>query len=471
VDTIFDDHVRNSLFGVSEIEVGPFLELECERFPGDILDSDREWVRSVEGWWAHNNNWVVELVLDRNLVPKVLVRLVNSNSSEFNDSITSDLGEVSVHVQVFLTEIHPGSTVASEGPGGGDLSGFGDVEDLEDVVSSGSIDAESEVLSLFGRSDRSNDLAVPKYLSSVIEIDWESEAVGVVSGRWDHDSGSETNIGSTSGFFADSSIGDLSHLIHLSMAISSSWGSIVKSLHQLSSVLDSISVEFASLDLDVSIFQWEFFNIFLLLDIGVIFLEISSVHNFLSVPDSEVSNNLSGVSLFLILGLLFFNSDVDAVGLEIFVTQGSGVYTVHGLHGSEDAWFDLVEFGVSEIESSTFIGDSVLRNSAEPLSVSFLGKTPSDIGDFFDITHLSVSKFLLGLNQDLESFGADVTLSWSVGVVLLHGGDLSEHNWFLVIFIIAFEVDSLPLRTGVSLTSDDPRSIRKLVGTGLNNHE
>jgi hypothetical protein len=182
VDTIFDDHVRNSLFGVSEVEVGPFLELECERFPGDILDSDREWVRSIERWWAHNNNWVVELVLDRNLVPKVLVRLVNSNSSEFNDSITSDLGEVSVHVQVFLTEIHPGSTVASEGPGGSDLSGFRDVEDLEDVVSSGSIDAESEVLSLFGRSHRSNDLAVPKNLSSVIEIDWESEAVGVVCG-------------------------------------------------------------------------------------------------------------------------------------------------------------------------------------------------------------------------------------------------------------------------------------------------
>jgi len=45
---------------VSEIEISPFLELECEASSRHVLDSDGEWVFSVEGSWAHNNNWVVE---------------------------------------------------------------------------------------------------------------------------------------------------------------------------------------------------------------------------------------------------------------------------------------------------------------------------------------------------------------------------------------------------------------------------
>jgi len=176
-------------------------------------------------------------------------------------------------------------------------------------------------------------------------------------------------------------------------------------------------------------------------------LEIFS-HDSSSVPDGEISNDLSGVGRFLIFGLLFFDSDVDAVDLEIFVTKGCGVHSISGLHSSKDGWSGHVELGVLEVEGLSFMSDRVLGNTTEPLSVSVFRNTPSNPRDLFDISHLSESEFLFSLDHNLESFAGDVSLSSGVGVILLHCSDLSEHNWSLTFLVFMFEVDSLPFGTG-----------------------
>jgi len=78
---------------VSAVKISPFLDLELEGASSDISDSDSGWLSSFVGKWAHNNNWRVELVLDLDIVPNASALLVNTNSSEFNDSITLDLLE------------------------------------------------------------------------------------------------------------------------------------------------------------------------------------------------------------------------------------------------------------------------------------------------------------------------------------------------------------------------------------------
>jgi hypothetical protein len=103
------------------------LHLPFEGSSRNIFDSDGEWVFSVEGSWAHNNNWVVERVLNTNSVPKVFLRLVDTNSSELNDSISADLGEESVLVQISLSEVHPLTIVSSECPRGSNLRRSGHV--------------------------------------------------------------------------------------------------------------------------------------------------------------------------------------------------------------------------------------------------------------------------------------------------------------------------------------------------------
>jgi hypothetical protein len=236
-------------------------------------------------------------------------------------------------------------------------------------------------------------------------------------------------------------------------------------------ILDSVLGESHSLGVDHRVEEWESLDVVFSfsLIIRIIFKEIFLLN--LLVPDSEISNDLSGVSLFLILGLVFFNSEMDAIGIQVFISHRSWIVTITGLHGSEDTWLDLIINGVLEAESSTSMGDSILRSANKPLSVVVFGDSPGNPRDFFSNGDLFPHKFLLSLHLDLESLVGDVSHSGDVSSFILVSSDLREHNRSVSARILAFEDNFLPVLVGVSLTSDDPRSIRKLVGTGLNNHE
>jgi hypothetical protein len=71
----------------------------------------------------------------------------------------------------------------------------------------------------------------------------------------------------------------------------------------------------------------------------------------------------------------------------------------------------------------------------------------------------------------LESSVGHISHSGEVWVFILLSSDLREHDRLLLARIGTFEVNLLPSLIGVGLTSDNPRSVRKLVSTGLNNHE
>jgi len=75
------------------------------------------------------------------------------------------------------------------------------------------------------------------------------------------------------------------------------------------------------------------------------------------------------------------------------------------------------------------------------------------------------------LDHDLESFVGHVSHSSEVWLLVLESGDLREHNRSLFTRIRAPESNFLPFLISVGLTSDNPRSIRKLVSTGFDNHE
>jgi hypothetical protein len=231
------------------IEVGPFLELEGKGSSGHVLNSDRDWMRSVERWRSHNDNRAVKLILNTNSVPKIFVRLVDLNSAELNDSITSDFGEESVLVQVALSEVHPGSAITSEGPRSRHLRKFGDVEDLEDMVTSRGVHAESEVLGLLGRSHTLYDLTVPKNLGTVVKVDWKSEAVEVIGSRRNvHESvESDIFVGSV---LADGLIGNLAHVLHDLLTVTSGRFSIIERRVELGLVLNGVLVEVACSDIN-----------------------------------------------------------------------------------------------------------------------------------------------------------------------------------------------------------------------------
>jgi hypothetical protein len=157
---------------------------------------------------------------------------------------------------------------------------------------------------------------------------------------------------------ADSLVADLFHIFDKCCAVTSSWLPVVETGVKLGSVLDSIAVEVIGTYLNGSSHKWVSSDVIFLLNVGVVFLKILTFNLF--APDGEISNDFSGVGSFLILRLLFLNSDVDTVSLQIFEPKCSGVHTISGLHSSEDAWLHLVELGVGQAEGLSFLSNRVL---------------------------------------------------------------------------------------------------------------
>jgi len=268
----------------------------------------------------------------------------------------------------------------------------------------------------------------------------------------------------------DGLVADLVHFVHDLLAVASVSGLLVVERGlQLGSILDCVVSECARADVDRGVNQWVSSDVVFLFDIGIVFLEILT--GDLSAPDGEISDNFGGVSGFFIPRLFFLNSDVDAVGLKVLVPQRSWVVTISGLHSSEDAWSNLVELGVLEAEGLSLVSDRVLGESDEPLSVVVLGHTPGNPRDLFSSGHSLAHALLLGLDLDLESSVGHVSHSGEVGLFILVSSDLREHDRSFFTRILAFEDDLLPILISVGLTSDNPRSVRKLVSTGFDNHE
>jgi len=222
------------------------------------------------------------------------------------------------------------------------------------------------------------DLTIPHRESSVGEVNWGSEAVLLVLGGWDDDTVVVSNI--LGGSLADLLVGDLAQVLDDLVAVTLlvGLGLVVQGLDELVLVLDGVLGESDSLSVDHSIEEWPSLDVVfvVVLIVGVVFKEI--VFLDLLIPDSEISDNLSGVGSFLILRLVFLDLDVDAVSLEVAVPKGSWVVAISGLHSSEDAWLNLVVLGVSKAEGHSLLSDSVLGSTGEPLSGVVLGQTPGN---------------------------------------------------------------------------------------------
>jgi hypothetical protein len=173
---------------------------------------------------------------------------------------------------------------------------------------------------------------------------------------------------------------------------------------------------------------------------------------------------------FLILGLLFFNLEINSIIIELGKSHSSSITTISRLHISKDSWLGLVEAWILESDSSPLVSHIILGSSTKPLSSGVFRKTPGNIRDFFDVELLTVN-FLFSLHQDLESFTRDVSHSSGVRSALDIRRDLSEHNWSLIFAEFLLEVDLLPFLASVGLAGHDPRAVWELVSTRLNDHE
>jgi hypothetical protein len=79
------------------------LPLEChvaDRVSSNIFDSNHSGMWSSGGQGSHDNNWVVESTVDRDSVPDLSVGLIDSDTSEPDSCIATDLFLDSVEVQV-----------------------------------------------------------------------------------------------------------------------------------------------------------------------------------------------------------------------------------------------------------------------------------------------------------------------------------------------------------------------------------
>jgi hypothetical protein len=211
------------------------------------------------------------------------------------------------------------------------------------MVSSSGVDAEVKFATSSGEVAivLSNDLSIPHAESTSTEINWSSEAVLLIHGRRNNDTIIVTNVSGCSS--TDFSVGNFDHIFDnlLTVALLLGASLVVKSLYELVLILDSVLVESNSLGIDDSIEEWEWLDVVSSLGL-VIWIILEEIFLFNSlVPDSEVSNNFSSVLGLFISGLLFLNSDVDAVSLEIFVSKASSVTSVSGLHSGKDTWLGL----------------------------------------------------------------------------------------------------------------------------------
>jgi hypothetical protein len=197
--TFFDDHVRNGLSGVWSIEVRPFLHLPFERASSDILDSDSEWVTSIERWSSHDHDRAVEHTLDFDSVPNFLALLISFHVTVFDDGITFDREKGSILVEVLSSEKFPFTIVDLEFPFNFSIAAAFSTVELEDVISVFKLSTEVidlGVLSEFFGSRFSshvdrlsvlpNDLSIKHGETTFISVKWHLEAVlGTVVTNWE----------------------------------------------------------------------------------------------------------------------------------------------------------------------------------------------------------------------------------------------------------------------------------------------
>jgi hypothetical protein len=139
--TFFDNHIGYLLFGMEEVKVGPFLDLELEGFSSDILDSDGYRIRASIRQRTHHDHWSVKLALNLDGKPLSL-KLFSWNVSELHDGVAFDSWESHVGIEVGLCEVLPFSTVDLECPFGGSVTAAFSAIYFKHMVSSLELNAE-----------------------------------------------------------------------------------------------------------------------------------------------------------------------------------------------------------------------------------------------------------------------------------------------------------------------------------------
>ena len=92
---------------MAKIEIRPFLELEEEGISCNILNTNCKWMGSIKGWWSHDYDRTIELVINTNLIPCSIVRLIDLDRSKFCNGISFDLSVVFISIEIFVCEVLP----------------------------------------------------------------------------------------------------------------------------------------------------------------------------------------------------------------------------------------------------------------------------------------------------------------------------------------------------------------------------
>jgi hypothetical protein len=295
----------------------------------------------------------------------------------------------------------------------------------------------------------------------MVQVSWDMETVlSTVDTNWEVDLEVESDgfLGSLSA--TEFSVAHLVHVVDVLFTVALS-RLLVQLSKEVVHVIDRFLVELDSLDENLSIFQWVSTDIMGLLGLLLWFLSLGLVlvnlASLVGSPDDHVADDFSGMRSFFVLRGFFVNVNSDLIALETTVSNGSGVASVVGLHGSKEAW-SVVSLGVDvvELDQGSFISNLVLGLANEPFlfGVLSVGEIPSDPRDFFVLGDFL---FLFGLDHDLEAFVGDEVLSRGVWVVSLLSSDLSEHNWSFL--EVMSELDSGPFVVSSSFSSFEPSSI------------
>jgi hypothetical protein len=187
-------------------------------------------------------------------------------------------------------------------------------------------------------------------------------------------------------------------------------------------------------------------------------------------PESDVTDDFDQVLNFFIFGSFFLDKDDSLFVVERFVSHGTRVHAIGGLHSGEEAWsfftdgskFERVRLCTKLIVFSGL----VWSHSRLPFGFGVTVGAPCDPLHFLSFLDF---QFLFGLKNNFESSFGDSRDSWDISILGVDlSGDLWDHDWGTWKSFAKLDVGKF--RTGFSDTGFNPRSIFELVKTSLDDH-
>lgn len=141
--------------------------------------------------------------------------------------------------------------------------------------------------------------------------------------------------------------------------------------------MNSIDSPFGGLHVHARLFEWESLDTMIFGEVSLHEFSVTKIAVVDGItPESDVTDDFSGVLSFLIFGSFFIDKDGSLGTVESFIPHVSGVHSISGLHSTEETWSCFSS--TSKVELVKLVSDLVWSHSSLPFGVGFTVGAPCD---------------------------------------------------------------------------------------------